>query len=36
LQAKAEKAQTKYKALLAKQVAKSTKTRFIGGGWCAE
>lgn len=32
---KLEKVRTKYRALLAKQLAKSTKTRFIAGGWCA-
>lgn len=32
---KRTKAEAKYRKILAVQIAKSTKTRFIGGGWCA-
>ena len=31
-----ETAQTRYKTMLAAQVAKSTKTRFVAGGWVSE
>ncbi len=35
LQDKAAKTEAKYRALLAKQLLKSTKTKFVGGGLCS-
>ncbi len=35
LVAKMEKTGAKYKTLIAAQAAKSTKTKFVGGGWCS-